>query len=74
MPELSLITLLEKAKGHKMTPFELWHQRLSFIIGQMPHSEDYSVGARKRYTLIHHYTEQFGECPPRNGKEFNPYA
>lgn len=31
----SLDDLLRKAAAHKMTPAELWDQRVSFVFGQM---------------------------------------
>jgi len=34
-PHPELVKLLEQAKGHKMTPQEVWDQRVSFVYGQL---------------------------------------
>lgn len=58
-----LLVLLEKAVTHEMTPAEIFWQRVSFIMAEMPDGTDCDEIAKK----IAHYAGF--EVPPPN-----PYA
>ena len=47
--------LLKKAAHHEMTPYELWHQRVSWVYGQSKGTSREEVERRA--------TEMYGPCP-----------
>lgn len=50
--------LLEKARDHKMTPAEIWDQRVSFVYGNMPFRSTVT-----REQVVAAVTEMYGPRP-----------
>jgi len=51
--------LLEKAAKHRMTPGEIWDQRVSFVYGQLMDCNP----QRTREEIEKHATEMYGPRP-----------
>lgn len=62
----SLTELLKRAAKHKLTPYEIWQQRVSFVYGNLWNDRI------TREMVEQEAIKTYGPCPAPTGEEWKP--